>query len=132
MAEALKVDSIEAIIDAIIVANRTHQPDTELYQLRNPIGLKRRDKETGQLSYREFNTLGGGYKAAIFDIRLKILGLSVHRFKEYDSIESLMTFYSVSDHKTFLSFIRRALKDTTISLKTPLKYFTDRIINGKA
>lgn len=126
------INKIEAICDAIGRINQMHSPDSQAYKLRNPLLLKsfakpgRHDVNTDGL--RVFGSFLAGYKAATYDVMLKIKGLSRAGLKSTDGLENLLGCYGIStkvsqDH--IVSFVRRALDNDTIGLKTPLSFFLE-------
>ena len=122
----------EALIDAIGKANGMHDPESLCYRLRNPLLIRsfaRPGKhETDESGLRVFSSFLSGYKAAEFDIKLKIEGNSRARLRPEDPLSSLLAVYGIRELggiSTIVSFLRRALKDQNITGSTPLSHFTN-------
>lgn len=127
----MSVNRIEALLDSIAaLKGASTNPDSELYQIRNPIGVlsfsrpgKTEINEKGQ---RVFGSWLAGYRAAAYDIDLKVRGLSRAGIKREDQLQNVLRVYGV-DSKLAMSqvckFLRRALKNQDISPETPLTYF---------
>lgn len=125
---------IEALADAIGRLNGCpNDPDSEAYQLRNPLLITSwahpGKHETDEKGRRVFTSLLNGYKAALFDLQIKMEGNSRAKKVSPDStLESLLACYEIYtraalDH--IVSFLRRSLKDADISCQTPLSYFLE-------
>jgi len=124
------VSKIEALVDAIGRLNGIHNPDSPAYQIRNPLLLVsfakpgRHDVNTDGL--RVFGSLLAGYKASCFDVSLKIKGLSRAGLKTTDVLDNLLGCYHIVEKAAkdnVVAFVRRALKDDSVSVRTPLSYF---------
>lgn len=124
------VSKIEAIVDAIGRLNGIHNPESQAYDLRNPMLLVsfarpgRHDVNDDGL--RVFSSLLAGYKAGTYDVLLKIKGLSRAGLKPADTLDNLLGCYKIHEKMAkdnVLSFIKRALRDSSLTLKTPLSYF---------
>lgn len=125
------VNKVEAIIDAISRLNgATSNPDSEPYQIRNPLLLKSfaapGKHEVTVNGVRIFSSMLAGYKAAVFDVTLKLEGKSRAGLKPTDTLTNLLGCYGISgkvslDH--IVSFLRRALKNNDITANTPLSEF---------
>jgi len=123
---------IEIIVDAISHFNAAYSPDTEAYRLRNPLLLRsfaRPGKhETDENGRRIFSSFINGYKAALFDVALKASGKSRANVKEDGTLEQLLICYEVITkpaQEKVVNFIRRALRDDTISIHTPATFFLE-------
>lgn len=125
-----KIDRREVLVDAIARLNGAGNPESDAYRLRNPLLIKsfaRPGKHvTDELGRRVFASYLSGYKAAWFDIDLKMRGNSRAGLKPTDRLENLLAVYGITstvgvDH--IVSFIRRALNDQKVSRTTPLSYF---------
>lgn len=128
----MSVKRIESIADAIARLNQSHVPDSLAYQLRNPLLLRsyaklgRHSVNTDGL--RIFSSLLAGLKAGLFDLDLKIRGLSRAGLKPTDTLRNLLLVYAINEKAAMdnvVSFVRRALKDESISLQTPLSFFLE-------
>lgn len=126
------ISRIEVIVDAVGKLNGIHNPESEAYLLRNPLLLKSYAKpgrhEINSEGIRTFGLLLAGYKAAVFDVELKLKGLSRAGLKPTDALENLLGCYGIYEKlpkDNVVSFLRRALKDQSVSLKTHLSYFLE-------
>lgn len=126
------MNKIEALVDAIARANGMADPESAPYRLRNPLLIRsfaRPGKhETDENGRRIFSSLLSGYKAGLFDIELKLTGKSRAGLKPDNTLANLLAVYGIKELggiSLIVSFLRRALKDQTISGSTPLSYFTD-------
>jgi hypothetical protein len=131
----MAVNRLESICDAIGRVNQIHVPDSEAYQLRNPLKLKSFAKpgrhSINNEGIRMFGSLLAGMKAGLFDLTLKCKGLSRAGLKSTDPLESLLRVYGFSEKAAIdncVSFIRRAIKDDSVSSKTPLSFFLEETV----
>lgn len=127
----MSLSKYEALVDAIGRANGLADPESPCYLLRNPLMIRsfaRPGKhETDDQGRRIFSSLLSGYKAALFDIELKITGKSRAGLTPDSTLTNLLAVYGIKELggiSTIVSFLRRALKDSTLSGSTPLSYFT--------
>ncbi len=125
------MNKIEALVDAIGKANGIHNPESDSYRLRNPLLIRsfaRPGKhETDEQGRRVFTSLLSGYKAALFDMELKITGKSRAGLQPTSTLANVLGVYGIKEPggiSTVVSFLRRALTDQSISNTTPLSYFT--------
>lgn len=125
------MNKIEALVDAIGKANGIHSPESDCYRLRNPLLIRsfaRPGKhETDEQGRRVFASLLSGYKAALFDMELKITGKSRAGLLPTSTVANVLGVYGIKEPggiSTVVSFLRRALNDQEISSATPLSYFT--------
>lgn len=125
------VNKIEALIDAISKLNGcSNNPESTPYQIRNPLMLRSfaapGKHDITPEGVRIFNSLLAGYKAAVFDVTLKLEGKSRAGLQPTDTLSQLLACYGITgkvsnDH--VVSFLRRALKDDSVSANTQLSYF---------
>lgn len=124
---------IEALVDAIAnLKGSTTNPDGQLYQIKNPTGIlsfaKPGKNEIDLAGRRVFSSWLAGYRAACFDASIKISGQSRAGIKATDKLENFLRVMEI-DHKLgqqqVIKFMRRALKDQSISVETPLTYFQE-------
>jgi hypothetical protein len=128
------MDKVEALIDAVGALNGIGNPDSVAYALRNPL-LVRSFAKPGQHEIdddgrRRFTTLQSGYKAGYFDVELKITGKSRSRVDADSTLTMLLATYGLKELLAIdkvVRFLKRALKDETISRTTPLRYFHNQI-----
>ena len=127
------INKIEALVDAIShLKGSSTNPDGELYQIRNPLGLVSFSlpgkNEINSEGLRVFKSWSSGYHAACYDAGLKIKGESRAGIKKDDLLENLLRVYGFADnlaHRQVVKFLRRALKDQSIAPETPLSYFRE-------
>ena len=126
----MKISKIEAVVDAIAALNKYHQPDSLSYQLRSPLLIKSFAKpgkhEVTDEGLRIFDSGVGGYKAAVFDMGVKIKGESNAGLKSTDRLRNLLGVYGIKQEADILAvvyFLRKALKDKDIDALTPISYF---------
>ena len=124
------VKRIESLADALGRLNGINNPDSLCYQLRNPLLLKsyaklgRHSINTDGL--RVFGSLLAGQKAGLFDLELKLKGLSRAGLKPTDQLRNLLGVYNIHEKAAIdnvVAFIRRALKDDSVSANTSLEFF---------
>lgn len=125
------MNKIEALVDAIGKVNGIHNPESEAYRLRNPLLIRsfaRPGKhETDEQGRRVFKSLLSGYKAALFDMELKITGQSRAGLQPTSTLSNVLGVYGIRELggvSNVVSFLRRALDDPNINSSTPLSYFT--------
>lgn len=129
----MPVNRVEALVDALAhLKGAVTNPDGDLYQARNPIGVQnfsRPGKNTiDQNGMRLFTSWLAGYRASCFDLEIKIKGESRAGIKKDDKLENLMRVLGFNEklgQDQILKFLKRALKDTSISRTTPLSYFLE-------
>ena len=125
------ITRIEALVDAIAhLKGSTTNPDGELFQIRNPIGIMSFSKpgknEIDTSGRRVFKTWLAGYRASVFDCEIKVKGESRAGLKKEDNLSNLLRVYGLTEklaHQQVVKFLRRALKDQSITTETPLTYF---------
>lgn len=124
------MDKIEAIVDAIGNLNGTTNPEADAYKLRNPLLIKsfaRPGKHIiDEKGRRVFESYLAGYKAATFDVQLKVSGKSRAGLKPTDTITALLGVYGLKEKLAIdrvVNFLKKALQDKQITANTPLSYF---------
>jgi len=125
------IRQVEAIVDSIAALKGWSNPESLCYKLRNPLLLRsfaRAGKhEITEEGYRIFTSGLAGYKSCCFDVDLKLRGESRAGLKPDTS--TLVNLAGVFELQPGLAvtqiirFLRRALKDETITKDTPLSYF---------
>lgn len=126
----MSVNKLEALLDAIANLKGWHNPDSQTYQLRNPLMVMSfsrpgKNEITGD-GIRVFNSALAGYKACFFDLELKVRGKSRAGIKVDDLLENVLRVYGINEklgQQQVVRFLRRALKDESITTTTPLTYF---------
>lgn len=125
------VNRLEALLDSIAhLKGYSTNPDSTLYQIRNPLGIvsfsRPGKNEIDDEGRRVFSSDLAGRRACEFDLRLKCSGESRAGLKKDDKLENLLRVYNISElggQQAVVKFLKRALKDETISRTTPLSYF---------
>ena len=126
------VSKIEALLDALGRVNGINDPESECYQMRNILMVRsfaRLGKhEVNSEGRRIFTSLLSGYKAALFDLSVKLAGKSRAKVGPDSTLEELLRVYGIKELggiQNVVSFIRRALKDQSVSRTTKLSFFLD-------
>ena len=84
--------------------------------------------EIDEQGRRIFTSWLAGYRAASFDLDLKVKGESRAGLKKDDLLENLLRVYQITEpagQQQVVKFLRRALKDQEITRQTPLSYFRE-------
>jgi len=126
------VNRLEALLDGLASLKGWHNPDSEAYQLRNPL-LVQSFSRPGKNSItdsglRIFNSSLARLRACIFDLQLKVSGASRAGIKKDDLLENVLRVYGVTElggQQAVIKFLKRALKTEEISKKTPLSWFLE-------
>ena len=126
------ITRIEALFDALASLKGWSNPDSQAYQLRNPLMVKSFSKPgkneiTGE-GYRIFSTQLAGVRAGLFDLQLKISGKSRAGLKSTDLLENVLRVYGVVElggQQAVVKFLKRALKTQDVSKTTPLTWFLE-------
>lgn len=129
---ATRDQKIEAIVDAVGHLKGVHDPNSVAYHLKSPLLLRsfaRAGKhETDTEGRRIFPSMLSGYKASTFDVLLKVSGNSRAGLKPSDCLENLLRVYGITEilgMKKCVNFLKAALKNEGISVKTNLSYFLE-------
>ncbi len=142
------VPKIEALVDAIGLRNGIDVPSSLAYQLRSPLLIKSFAKPGKHIldteGRRVFPSMLSGYKAAVYDMELKVSGKSRAGLKPTDKLRNLLGVYGIrssfnddasvriaidNDIKKIVTFLRHALKDQSITANTELSYFIENTPN---
>lgn len=128
----MSVNKLEALLDAIASVNGWHSPDSESYQIHNPLLVMNFSlpgkNEVDEKGRRVFKTAASGTHSCLYDLKLKVNGESRAGLKKDDLLENLLGVYNVKElggQQAVVKFLRRALKDQNITVKTPLAYFRE-------
>lgn len=130
---------IEALADAIGLANGIDLPDSKAYQLRNP-GLLRsfslvRHQETDDCGVRIFTSFIGGYRALVHDLTTRCQGLSratvwnsgkPEKLRSDSQLRDLLRTYGMKIDDPIIKivkFLRVALRDESIGATSLIKVF---------
>lgn len=84
---------------------------------------QRRDEQ----GMRIFRTLLDGYQALYFDLAIKCSGKSHTRLRSTSTLRDLILAYGhpITMAKYVANFLKKALKDESVSDQTQLSYFTE-------
>ena len=128
----MNVNRLEALLDALASLKGWNSPDSDAYQLRNPLLVqsfsrpgKNEIDETGR---RRFSSALAGLRACLFDLELKVRGESRAGIKKTDLLENVLRVYGVTElggQQQIVKFLKRALKTQDIKITTPLTYFLE-------
>ena len=128
----MSVNRIEGLLDAIASIKGWGNPESEAYQLRNPLlvqSFSRPGKnEITDSGVRIFSSSLAGLRACLFDLELKVSGKSRAGLKADDKLENVLRVFGVVElggQKSVVKFLKRALKTEDISVTTPLKWFLE-------
>jgi hypothetical protein len=137
---ANNVNKIEALVDAISHLCGSGNPDSDCYKIRNPLLIRSFARPGKHLiddqGRRIFPSWLAGYKAACYDVDLKVRGQSRAGLKPTDTLTNLLGVYGLNNNLAtgkVVNFLKRALADQAISAHTPLSYFisTDSVQEGQ-
>lgn len=128
----MTVSRLEALLDSIASVKGFSNPDSVSYQLRNPLMVKSFSRP-GKNSITEdgtrtFDSSLAGLRACLFDLDLKIRGESRAGIKKDDCLENVLRVYGITElggQQAVIKFLKRALKDQSISRTTPLTWFLE-------
>jgi len=124
---------IEALVDGLIhLLGSASNPDSELHQIRNCIGLMNFSRpgkcQIDLKGRRVFDSWLASYRASCYDIGLKCSGESRAGLKPTDTLSSLLGVFNIKEklgQKQVINYLRRSLKNPDISVDTPLSYFVE-------
>lgn len=121
---------LESMFDAISQLKGFHNPDSYCYQIKNPLMVKSFTQlgrhEIDDEGRRIFKSQLAGIKAGLFDLEMKVSGRSRAGLGEADKISNLLRVYGISEllgQQNVLKYYRRATKDNSVTLDTPLTHF---------
>jgi hypothetical protein len=121
------VNRIEALADAITEYSGYRNPESVLYQARNPGALKAhavtvlRDLD----NYRVYPCFKAGWDSLLADLKAKCSGRSHTSLTQQSTLKDLLAVngFQPTVCGYVVKFIRRALQDQTITDQTPLEFF---------
>jgi hypothetical protein len=126
------VPLVESLVDCIGSLHGIQHPGSMAYQLRSPLLIKSFAKPGKHVvdadGRRIFPSLLSGYKAAVYDMELKVRGQSRAGLKPTDGLRNLLGVYGIKELVEVdkaVTFLRHALGDMTIHRDTPLSYFIE-------
>ena len=128
----MSVNRIEGLLDAIASLRGWGNPDSDAYQLRNPLlvqSFSRPGKnEITESGIRVFSSALAGLRACLFDLELKVSGKSRAGLKSDDKLENVLRVFGVTElggQQAVVKFLKRALKTQDIKVTTPLAWFLE-------
>ena len=114
---------LEAIAEAIMKFSGYLNPESSVYQARNPGGLKAfmSHHERDEYGNRVFSSVLNGMSALLSDLELKL----TKRMSPNATLIDLASAYNqpFTAAQAWSKFLRHALVDESITHKTPLSYF---------
>jgi hypothetical protein len=123
----MKRQTLEALAEAVAAYSGYSDPGATLYGSRNPGGLKASPGQPAdEQGNRTFRSVIDGYQALFYDVELKVSGRSRARLLPTSTLIDLATAYNfpILTATAWSRFLRKALKDPSISAHTPLSFFT--------
>lgn len=126
------VTRLEALHDAIAALRGWNVPESDAYQLRNPLLIQSFSRpgknEIDDKGRRVFDSALAGLRAGLFDLELKLKGESRAGLKKDDKLENLLRVYGMVEslgQQQVVKFLKRALRDETITRQTPMAWFLE-------
>lgn len=126
------INKLEALLDAIASVNGWNNPDSESYQIHNPLLIQNYSLPGKNLidekGRRVFKTAASGVHSCLYDLGMKVRGESRAGIKKDDLLKNLLGVYGIKEAggtQAVVKFLRRALKDQSITVETPLSYFRE-------
>ena len=123
----------ENVVLSIAALNDFHNPESKAFKLKNPMLLRSFAPEShhpvDEDGVRIYKSALSGLKSCVVDIDLKLSGRSITGLKPDQSLRNLLKVLNIKDttSQTFVvRFLRAAIKDESITLATPLKFFEGR------
>lgn len=124
------INRLEALTDAFMVMNGTHDPTSVAYKNRNPLLLKAFiPKHTAdENGYRIFKSLVSGYDNGKLDLIIKCSGKSRSGLTPQSTLLELVKVYDnpTTASKYVVNFLRRSLNDDSITDRQPLNWFLEK------
>ena len=128
----MSVNRLEALFDSIAALKGWHTPESDAYQLRNPIlvqSFSRPGKnEIDHAGRRIFKSALAGIRAGLFDLEIKVRGESRAGLKADDKLENVLRVFGITElggQQQIVKFLKRALKTQDIKVTTPLAWFLE-------
>lgn len=128
----MSVNKLEALFDAIASAKKWSDPESDAYQLRNPLLVKSFSKpgknNIDSEGRRVFGSALSGIRACLFDLEIKVKGESRAGLRKDDHLGNLLRVFGIREQMEQLrvvSFLKHALMTPSISRTTPLSFFLE-------
>lgn len=126
------ISRLHALVDAFANLNGAFDPNSDAYQLRNPLLLKAfsPNHDRDEKGNRRFKTFVAGYDNGIIDAKIKCSGQSYYAKKGLgpnSPLSELVCIYGnpISATRGVVNFLRHALKDDTIPQNINLGWFLE-------
>lgn len=120
---------IEALADAIAEYTGYRNPQSTLYRLRNPGGLKAVSPKhiADEAGHRLFIRHLDGYRALIYDLGEKCSGRSSCGLTKDSPLTELVRVFWMKDDTTryIVRFLRKALDKDDLDEKVPIGWFVE-------
>ena len=120
---------IEALSEAVVHYSGYREPGSPLHIARNPGGLKAHTQRHARDEHgnRIFTSVLDGMQALIFDTHLKVTGESSAKLKPTDTLVGFAAAHNQPSTvaSAYVKFLRKAMKDDSLSAKMPLSYFLE-------
>lgn len=120
---------LEALADAIVSLSGYRNPESSVYQARNPGALKAFSPKHPRTieGLRIFNSHLDGYQALLYDLEIKCSGQSHTRLKGASTLRDLVLARGEPETTAqyIVKYLRRALNDREINVTTPLSTFLE-------
>lgn len=117
------------LVDALARLNGALDPQSDAYQLRNPLLLRafspRHDRNEKGL--RRFKSFPSGYDNGVLDVTIKCSGRSFSKIGPENTLTELVCIYGnpASAARYVLNFLRHAAKDDTLPADLKLSWFLE-------
>lgn len=123
---------LEALLEGIANLKGWVNPDSYTYQIKNPLQIKSfapaGKHQIDENGVRIFSNWLGGYRACLYDLAVKVSGRSISGVGRGDKLADLLKVYDIQPglgQDQVVKYLRRAVRDTTISKSTPVAYFRE-------
>lgn len=122
---------LEAFAEAIAETSGYRNPEGDLYAARNPGGLPAVSSShlKDVNGNRVFNSVLDGIQALIFDIEVKMSGKSKARLQPTNTLADFAVAFGqpATAAQPWAKFVRRALRDGSVTHKTTLSHFLGEV-----
>lgn len=123
------INRLESLAEAITAYSGYRDPESALYQARNPGGIKAhsltvmRDLDNN----RVYPSFKAGWDSLLFDLRTKCSGDSHTSLHSTSTLKDLIRVNGFQSTITgyVVTFLRRALQDQAVSEDTTLSFFLE-------
>jgi hypothetical protein len=121
---------LEALLESLANLKGWMNPDSYTYQIKNPLLIKSfapaGKHQIDENGVRIFSNWLGGYRACLYDLAVKVSGRSISGVGRGDKLTDLLKVYEIKEklgQQQVCKYLRRALKNDSISLDTGLDFF---------